>query len=735
MGKYLIFLIISFNLYSGEIQFNRDIRPILSDKCFACHGPSKDRKADLGLDTFENATDSSRKGGAALVAGNPSKSLLYQRLITKDHDERMPPPEHHKHLKQKEIALIKDWIIQGAKYEKHWSFMPIKSAPKLKHHFIDHFVSVKHQQEGLSFSHAADKRNLLRRLALDLTGLPPTQEEIKTFLNNPSSESYNKFIDHYLNSDRYGEHMAKTWLDLVRYGDTHGIHGDNYREMFLYRDWVIKAYQNNMPFDQFAIEQIAGDLLDKPSTDQLIASGFNRLHISNSAGSALKEELYVNNVSDRVNSFGTVFMGLTLGCAACHDHKYDPITQKEYYQLFAYFNNMDGAPDNKGVKSPEPALKFPTEKQKKDLTRLKDLLAKSESKEDSNQLKKKIKKVEQSIESTMIMKENSMIKPAYILNRGQYDQKGELVTRKTPSILPAFKKNLPNNRLGLAKWITDKDHPLLARLTANRLWQQFFGVGLFKTSEDLGSQGEWPTHPELVDALASTLIQSNWNIKSFIKLMVTSRTYQQSSHSSIQQYKTDPSNRWLTRGPRFRMDAEVLRDQALFISGILNETQFGPSIKVPQPKGLWSSVALKESNTGKFTADKGKDIFRRSIYTFWKRSFPPPAMTIFNAPSREVCVSRRERTNTPLQALVLMNEEQFFKTSQTLGSLTHQYKGTNLEKITWLYEKVTCLIPDTHEKQLILKTYQTYLKEHDHEHAWTMIANSLLNLDITKSKG
>lgn len=722
-------------LLAQTIAFNRDIRPILSDKCFACHGPSKDRKADLRLDTFEGATDPERKGGVALIPGHPQKSELYLRLISQDSEDIMPPQEHHKTLKPEEIELIKQWILQGAKYEKHWSFMPIKKSTRAEGHLIDYYIEKKHREQGKGFSPLADKRSLLRRLSLDVTGLPPSQQKLQQFLHDDSPDAYQKQVEAYLNSDHYGEHMARIWLDLVRYGDTHGLHADNYREMYLYRDWVIKAYQNNMPFDQFVTEQLAGDLLDRPSQSQLIASGFNRLHLSNSAGSALEEELYVNNVVDRVNAFGTVFMGLTLGCASCHDHKYDPISQKEYYQLFAFFNNMDGDPDNKGVKSPEPALHLPSKAQKQELLRLEKELEGCNDKKQIKQLKKKIEEHKADIPSTMIMKERKQARPAYILIRGQYDQKGERVLRDTPEILPEFKSKYPLNRLGLARWITDKDHPLLARLTVNRLWQQCFGVGLFKTSQDLGAQGEWPTHPELLDALAHYFIQSGWDVKEVLKLIFSSRTYQQSSSASKEAYLNDPENRLLTHGPRFRMDAEMLRDQALYVSGLLIDKKYGKSVKVPQPEGLWAAVALQVSNTKKFVPDTGDNIHRKSIYTFWKRSLPPPAMTIFNAPSREVCVSRRERTNTPLQALVLMNEPQFFEAAKSLAKQCLQKKGDVADKISWLYEKVTCNLPDENEMQWLLEAYQGFKAEGSENYAWTMLSNSLMNLDIFKSKG
>jgi len=722
--------------FAVTIDFNAEIRPILSDKCFSCHGLGKDRKADLRLDSFEGATDPNRKGGAVIQPGNSEASEFYKRLITTDTDELMPPEKSHKHLTKHEIALLKDWIDAGANYDQHWAFKALKNEKTSVNdeEWIDAYVLDKLSAMNLNPSPKADKRTLLRRLSLDLIGLPPTIEEMRLFLEDQSPQAYQKQVERLLASPHYGEHRARYWLDLVRYGDTHGLHADNYREMYLYRDWVIKAFDKNEPFDDFVIEQIAGDMLDNPTEDQWIASGFNRLHISNSAGSALKEELYVNNVTDRVNAFGTVFMGLTLGCATCHDHKYDPITQKEYYQLFAFFNNMDGPPDNDGVKNPAPFLTFPTPVQLQVKSRYEAQLKSCNIESDKKVIRKQLEVLNQDIVTTMIMKEQKEIRPAYILNRGAYDQPGEKVERSTPSFLPAM-KDLPKNRWGLAKWVTSKDHPLLARVTVNRLWQQLFGMGLCKTSEDFGSQGEMPSHPELLDALAYKFIDSGWDVKRMLYLMVMSETYQQSSAVASEAYKLDPDNKILARGPRFRMDAEMLRDQALFASGLLVDKKFGPSVKVPQPKGLWTSVALEGSNTNKFVADEGENIYRRSVYSFWKRSYPPPAMTIFNAPSREICVARRERTNTPLQALVLMNEEQFFKAAEVMAELTMRQDVTFEERLRFMYERITSNLPKAEEIFYIKKSYEEQISYGSEMLAWTMIANSIFNLDKVKSKG
>ena len=725
-----------FKLSADEpIQFNRDVRPILSGKCFSCHGPGGHPKAGLRLDTFEGATEAGRKGGAAIIPEDPEGSLLVRKIFSKDADEVMPPPESHKVLTDMEKGVLAGWIRQGAEYERHWSFIPPK--PSASGESIDTFVRRRLEAEGWQPQPEADKRTLIRRVSLDLTGLPPTPEEVRAFLDDNSPQAYEHLVDRLLASPRYGEHMAKYWLDLVRYGDSHGIHADNYREMFPYRDWVIRAFNTNQPFDQFTIDQVAGDLRPSPTTAQLVASGFNRLHISNSAGSALEAELYVNNVIDRVNAIGTVYLGLTLACAACHDHKFDPVTQKEYYQLFAFFNNLDGPPDNKGQKSPAPYLAIPTVEQS---ARVDELQRRIAGAGDSQELQKELAALKKQFPTTLIMKERESPRKAYVLIRGEYDNQGEEVSRALPAFLPPMPDGAPMDRMGFAQWLVDPGHPLFARVAVNRFWQQLFGVGLAKTSEDLGSQGEWPSHPGLLDFLATRFIGSGWDVKALMKDMVMSRTYHQRSDAGAESYARDLGNRLLSRGPRFRMDSEMLRDQALFVSGQLVETMYGPSVKPPQPPGLWKSVSLPGvSMPDRFTPDKGEATMRRSVYTYIKRAFPPPAMSIFNAPNRETCIARRERTNTPLQALVLMNERQFFDSARKLAAKTLAGKGDDRAKINQAFEWVASRPCTPMEMQLLqdgLEGFREHFKgSPDAElRAWTMVMNSLLNLDIVKNK-
>jgi hypothetical protein len=639
----------------------------------------------------------------------------------------------------------------------HWSLVPIRDVSLFKvddhewnEHPIDRLVYRQLDQRHLQPSPEADARTLIRRLSFDLTGLPPSLEEVDLFLDDASGGVYERLVDRLLESPHYGEHMARYWLDLVRYADTHGLHADDYREMFKYRDWLIDAFNRNQSFDSFILEQVAGDLLPDPSNDQLVASGFNRLHLSNSAGSALEEELYYNNVVDRVNAVGTVFLGLTLGCAQCHDHKSDPITMREYYQIFAFFNNLDGLSHTQRKKSPPPFLSFPSNEQSVLMSELKAKLdANSADKDEVDKLKKELASLERAIPTTMIMRERSEMRPAHIYRRGLYDQAGVEVQRCTPQALPPMKPDHPLNRLGFCQWLIDRDHPLTARVAVNRFWQQLFGVGLVKTSEDFGVLGSAPSHPELLDHLAHRFVESGWDVKALLKYIVTSRTYRQTSNASEEAYRQDPENRWLSRGSRFRLDAEMLRDQALAVSGLLDRTLFGRSVKPPQPDGLWKSVALAVSNTRVYEPDQGADIYRRSIYTFWKRSIPHPVMTIFDAPTREVCTARRERTNTPLQALVLMNEPQFVECAVTLAKRTLIEGGTtDMDRMRYVWEITTSRTIDADEMEMMLNGLRFFRDAYaerssipfgdtelnQEEAAWTMVVHTLLNLDIVKTR-
>lgn len=707
------------------LEYNRDIRPLLADHCFACHGPDKGaRKADLRLDVREVAVVAE-----AISEAKPAESGLLSRIFSDDPDVVMPPPATKKTLSEPQKALLKRWVLDGAKYEEHWAFVaPQRQRPKLKNKawrdgLIDPYVMARLLREGLRPNAEADRRTLIRRVTFDLTGLPPSLEEIDAFLKDDSPDAYAKLVDRLLKSTTYGEHMARYWADLVRLADTNGMHKDFYRNFSTYRAWLIRAFNDNLRYDDFVRYQVAGDLYEKPTEEQLIASGFNRLHLIIDRGTALPEESHHKNVLDRVEAFGTAFLGLTVQCAQCHEHKYDPISQKEFYGLYAFFNNFDGAPETSGAPKggiQQPAVKLET-----------------------GQL-------------AMVMKDRDQPKPTFLLIRGAYDDPGEEVQRATPSFLPSLKKKgeVPSRR-ELAEWLVDPAHPLTARVAVNRFWQQVFGVGLVKTSEDFGIRGEWPSHRELLDELALTFIESDWDVKKLIREIVLSKTYRQSSDSQPADFKCDPENRLLARGSRYRLDAEMIRDQILFVSGQLNTKMFGESVKPPQPPGLWKAVSMASPFV--YVADKGDSIYRRSFYTYWRRAMPPPQMTILNAPSREFCTTRRERTNTPLQALLLMNEQEYFKAARTCASLTlKEVDGDREKALVRLAERITSHRPEGEQLKLLQETLAEFrdLYKEDKElteqatpeakdasfedrvelAAWTMLTHSLLNLEATKVK-
>ena len=783
---YNIFFLGIFSsvLLAKEVSFNRDIRPILSNKCFSCHGPDKhERKAELRLDISEGSDGAYREkdGIFALKPGSLDDSELWHRIISEDSEEVMPPPEANKKLLTvQEKELIKEWISSGAKYEKFWAFEKPKKPdlPKVKNgkwsdEPIDLFVMKKLESTGVTPSPEADKRTLIRRLSLDLTGLPPSREEVRKFDSDDTAGAYEQLVDKLLSREQYGEHMARYWLDLVRFADTNGMHKDYYRNSVAYRDWVIRAYNENLRYDEFVRYQLAGDLFPDASSDQLIASGFNRLHLIIDVGTALPEESFFKNVTDRVTAVGTAFMGMTVQCAACHDHKYDPITQKDYYSLFAFFNNIDAKPETeRGLKNglQPPIASVPTPDQKKALDELGAEMSEVES-EINNQnnsediiseLQEKLKslkgerdQLEKQIPMAMVMRERKEVRETRIMKRGQYDDPGEVVERNAPEFLHPMKRaGDVASRMDLANWFIDKENPLTARVAVNRIWQQLFGVGLVKTSEDLGAQGEVPSHPLLLDYLTVSFVNSGWDVKALIKEIVLSKAYKQSSNIDELLFKKDPENRLLARGSRFRMDAEMIRDQILFTSGTLSEKMYGKSVKPPQPDGLWKAVTMIGE---RFKPDSGEEIRRRSLYTYWKRGMPPPQMTILNAPIRDACVSRRERTNTPSQALLLLNESEYMKAARNLAMTVLVPKEAKpSQRIAFAYETITSRLPDKEEQktlyELLQSLYKTYLnepaladeiceglpvKEKDQKAkiaAWTILVNSLYNLDITKTR-
>ncbi|MFN3324190.1 MAG: DUF1553 domain-containing protein [Bryobacteraceae bacterium] len=1036
-------------LDAQSLDFQRDVRPILSDACFHCHGPDQStRMAGLRLDTREGAF-SARKNGAPVVPGDARKSLLYARISESEPARRMPPPSSHKELTNEQRETLRRWIEQGAPWSEHWAFGPPVRPPlpdvrrsEWVRNPIDRFILARLEAAGLQPAPEADRRTLARRLSLDLTGLPPSPGEVEAFVQDASADAYEKLVDRLIASPHYGEHRARYWLDAARYADTHGLHIDNYREMWPYRDWVIQAFNSNMPFDRFTIEQLAGDLLPNPTLEQRIATGFHRCNVTTNEGGVIEEEVEAIYAKDRVDTTGTVWLGLTLGCASCHDHKFDPILQRDFYSMAAFFRNttqkaLDGnipdtppillvprpedrerwfalageetgmrrqlaslreaakdefsgwlqsgeyrsarnpigaesqilslsiddgveahyrgrpvrldlpenvsvgegdiqggkalrfgekgwvelpnldqfdsdkpfsiavlfylpeaednfviasqsttgeksrglsieigaripslrlnADDGKGIRirssnierlkpgawrhivftydgsgeqtglgmfidgraiaaegrgdqtteltgrvwTPEPLRlarlgnrylnegaigdfrvfdRVVTEEEARLIatwTRIEQARRKSneqltEEERDAlglyyanrvdpeyRRLAGKLSKLQEERLAirrrgaiTHVMEERKDSTPAaHILYRGQYDQPREKVEADVPSALPRMSDDLPRNRLGLAKWLLAPSNPLTARVTVNRFWQEVFGTGLVKSAEDFGSQGETPSHPDLLDWLAVEFRESGWDMKRMIRLMVTSSAYRQSARADEEKLKKDPDNRLLSRGPRFRLDGELIRDYALAASGLLSTKIGGPSVKPYQPDGIWETVAMLGSNTRFYKQDKGDRLYRRSLYTFWKRSAPPASMDILNAPSRENCTVRRERTNTPLQALVTMNDPQFVEASRHLAERAMLAAPGDVDRQIDLIAAYLLARPfDAPEREVVRRSYQDFISYYDSHPddarklisigesernpalnaaelaAMTMVASQVLNLDEALNK-
>jgi len=1019
--------------------YNQDVRPILAENCFSCHGPdSASRKAGLRLDRFADAT-LKRASGQAIIPGDPVASNIMTRIrLPETNPLHMPPAAGHKSLSPANIDTLTRWIAGGAKYEQHWSYLPIKrpKLPTVKNtkwvrNEIDRFTLAAMEARGLTPAPEADRRTLARRAAFDLTGLPPDIVDVEAFVRDSRPDAYDRYLNKLFASPRWGEHRGRYWLDAARYADTHGIHFDNYREIWAYRDWVINAFNDNMPFDQFTVEQLAGDLLPRPTLDQRIATGFTRCNITTNEGGAIDEEYLVLYARDRTETTAQVWLGSTLGCAVCHDHKFDPISTRDFYAMSAFFNNtvqraMDGnikdtppiifvpaaadkirfdqnadglissravlderkktarsefdtwmvssrknglsvaesAPDGqilrvpltaKGDQSgtspaglasfttsgtpaytqgypdgdafvrsgnhavnlgnagdfdgtkpfsasvwvkipgnvggaviakmdeaadfrgwdiwledgkigshlinkwPENALKSVTrdrltpnvwhhitvtydgtkkpsglvvyvdgsrkalENSSNSLTgtlstnvplmvgqrsqnagaegvavqdvrlynrvlpsqtvltmasyaRVKSLASKqSMSDKEVDELYAwwltnldtsyrqaftrvtALEEEEAFIKSrgttTFVASEKTSAPEAYVLQRGEYDKRREKVTPETPASLPPMPMKAPKNRLGLAQWLLMPENPLPTRVTVNRFWQEVFGNGIVKSSGDFGITGELPTHPELLDWLATEFRRNNWDIKAFFRMILTSATYRQSSNVTPEKKRVDPANKWLSRAPRFRMDAEAIRDTALSMSGLLSQKIGGPSVKPYQPDGVWEAVAMPESNTRNYRRDSGESLYRRSIYTFWKRAAPPANMEIFNAPNRETCVVKRERTNTPLQALVTLNDVQFVEAARVTATKLMREVGTTDRRMHRL--SMAILSRPWKQSELVVLTsvlddLKAYYKGHKAEAekliaygetpapkdlpagdlaAWTMLCNQILNLD------
>ncbi len=682
------------------VDFNFHVRPILSDRCFKCHGPDANkRQADLRLDTEEGAFAALKEDPSkhVIVAGDPMQSALYARLITTDTAEVMPPPSSNLSLTKTEIAIIKKWISQGAKYKKHWSFIapvrpkiPVADEDLNPRNPIDHFIFSKLDEVGMTPNPEASREALLKRVSMDITGLPPTIEQQERFLADQSPNAYEKVVDELLSSKHYGEKMAIQWMDLARYADSHGYQDDGLRTMWPWRDWVIHAFNSNYPFSKFLTWQIAGDLLPNPTKEQLLATGFNRNHKITQEGGVIDEEYRIEYVSDRTNTFGKAFLAITLECAKCHDHKYDPVSQKDYYSMFAFFDKV-----------PEKGLVGTIDASFADPPSMKITSA------DVSTVLNFINKKDTMDVSVMIMKDSLSIRETQLLRRGVYDQKADTVQMATPAAILSYNtKKYQQNRLGLARWMIDPENPLTARVYVNRIWNELFGRGLVKTSGDFGMQGELPSHPELLDWLAVEFRETGWDIKKLIRLIVTSTTYRQSAKRPTDKAQKDPDNKYYSFFPRLRLSAELQRDLVLSAAGIINPEIGGPSVKPYQPKGVWESTTSGRGELAKYVQDKGDKLYRRGLYNFIKRTAPPPSLLIMDASTRDQCEVTRSRTNTPLQALVLMNDPQLLEAARVLAQRTANMKLSEDQKLDRMFRQVLCRKATENEMKMLKAYYQ-----------------------------
>jgi hypothetical protein len=827
---------------AAEVSFNRDIRPLLSDNCYYCHGfDEKHREAGLRLDVRESALKDN-DGVRAIVPGDLARSDLWQRIISKDKDDVMPPPKAHKKpFTSEQRELIKRWIEQGAKYEAHWAFVPpVRAALPEGEAAIDHFIEKRLKAEDLAFSSQAEAGLLLRRVTFDLTGMPPTIAELDAFQAAASKDfekAYTDAIARLLKSPRFGERMAMDWLDAARYADTNGFQMDSIRMNWPWRDWVVRAFNDNMRFDRFTIEQLAGDMLEKPTQDQLVATAFNRNHMLNAEGGTIAEENRTKTVFDRVETTSAVWLGLTMGCSQCHDHKFDPITQKDYYSMFALFNQLveTGGVDKRfGKKSysnmydslyalespylmlatPEQEAQMKSAQSKRDSAE-KALMARSaefkepfetwvkEVRADGELLLKRIEedglrriagtikletlnyekltnkteralvelflrgdarwssamkaidelraeedKIQQQIPHVMVMRDEKK-RETHILKRGNYETPGDIVPPAVPASMPPLPAGTKADRLALAKWLVSPQHPLMSRVVINRLWQQFFGRGIVKTPDDFGLQGALPSHPELLDWLAVEFRESGWDVQHMIRLIMESKTYRQSAAVTPAMLAKDPENTLLARGPRHRLDSRFLRDQALALSGLLVEKRGGPAVMPYQPPGIWEEMSFGKN---RYFQGTGEDLYRRSLYTFWRRSVAPASF--FDVPARQSCAVKTQRTSTPLHALTTLNDVTYVEAARVwaekLASLSdddarldHAFRsatghhldarGTTTLKQTLAKARAHYQAHPKDAEQLIATGESKRLsKLTPTEHAaWTTVCLMILNLDET----
>ena len=695
----------------APVDFNTQIRPILNNSCMRCHGGVK-QAGGISLLFRDEALKAGKSGLRCIVPGHPEQSELIARLSHADPDERMPLKGDA--LTPDQIDLITTWVKQGAKWEDHWAYVPPKPQPVpdldadwLKTP-VDAFVLDRLNREGLQPAPEADRATLLRRVSMDLTGLPPTVAERDAFLRDESPKAYEKVVDRLLASPRYGERWAALWLDLARYGDSQGYQKDKARLIWPYRDWVIDAFNHDMPFDQFTVQQLAGDLMPSSSDpDRLIATAFHRNTMSNDEGGTDDEEFRTVAVLDRVNTTFEVWQGTTIACVQCHTHPYDPIRHKEYYQLIAYFNNTADAdkPDDRPTRTAQSSI------QQRQLVKfLNEMPAAKTWPTDS--LPAPLRPVKLPV-MRELPPDSSRVTHEFI--RGNWLVPGDIVTPGLPGSFTKFAQSKSlvaqqHTRLDLARWLVSSDNPLTARVIVNRFWEQLYGTGLVETLEDFGTQGAKPSHPELLDFLALRFRNEHgWSTKKLLRELVLSATYRQDSRITPDGQKTDPQNQLLARGPRVRLTAEQVRDQALRVSGLLSSTMYGPPVMPPQPDGVWQVIR----NVMTWQAAEGPDRYRRAVYTFWRKSSPYPSFTTFDSPSREFCVSRRVRTNTPLQALVTLNDPVYWEASQALANRMQQAGNHDPARaIQFGYQLITGNRPSETKQRALLAHYQKSLQHY-----------------------
>ena len=690
----------------GRISYNFHVRPILSDKCFACHGPDKNQlKAGLRLDLAERAYAplTGTKGAFAIVPGQPEASEMLKRVTSQDPDYQMPTPESHLGaLTEREISILERWIEQGAVYEKHWALLPpVKAAlppipdERWAKNEIDHFTLAKMTEMGLGHHEEASKEYLLKRASIDLTGLLPTTADMDDFLADPSENAYEKAVDRLLASPQYGEKMALYWLDIARYSDSYGYQDDNIRTQWPYRDWVIHAFNTNMPYDRFITWQLAGDLLPEANKEQILATAFLRNHKYTEEGGVIPEEYRVEYTLDKVKTYSKGILALTVECAQCHDHKYDPISQQDYYQLFGFFNTSKEAGFEGDVSVSKPAK-----------TPLLTLSA-----EEVRNILTFINQRDTGTVTVSVMDEADTPRTTYILNRGAYDQHGAVVRSAAPAaVLPFDTVKYPRNRLGLARWTVTKENPLTARVLVNQVWQELFGTGLVKTTGDFGMQGHLPSHPELLDWLAVDFMEHGWAIKRLIRQIVLSATYRQSSAISRQHLQIDPDNLYLARSPRLRFKAEFIRDMVLATSQLLVQEIGGPSVKPYQPPGLWEASSSGRGVLRTYEQDLDSSLYRRGMYTFIKLTLPPPAMAIFDASNRDQCEVGRSSTNTPLQAFIMLNDPTVLEASRVLAQHLQADNRAVEDHIAVAFRSIICRKASSKEMGILADYYREQLQ-------------------------